>query len=86
MERSPSHRTTNHERFVAVFKRRIGRTFTSKEIFAIMSAESDIEPGSIQPSFHSAPEKAPRCPCSGTPQQLFTRVKEATYRVRNFRK
>jgi hypothetical protein len=58
-----------------------------KEIFRIMTEESDIEPGSVQPSFHTAPnKKAPRCPCAGTPQQIFLHVGPARYKVRRFRR
>jgi hypothetical protein len=79
-------KTSNHDRFAAVFQRRVGRAFSMKEIFRIMSAESDIEPGSIQPALHADPDKAPRCPCSGTPRQIFDHLDRARYKVRRFRK
>ena len=41
---------TNHDRFVKVFKNRVGQKFSTREIGEIMQRESDINPGSIRPN------------------------------------
>ena len=74
---------TNHDRFAKVFEKRIDRTFSTAEIKKLMLAESDIEPGSVLPNDHGE-GNAGQCPCVGSPRQIFSRIRHATYRVRRF--
>jgi hypothetical protein len=76
--------TTNHDRFASVFKNRVGRTLSTAEIVKLMSAESDIQLGSILPNDHGEGNKG-ECPCVGSDRQIFERVVRGTYRVRNYR-
>lgn len=76
--------STNHDRFLSVFKNRTGRTFSTAEIIKLMLAESDIQPGSVLPNDHGEGNKG-ECPCVGTDRQIFDRVGRGTYRVRAFR-
>lgn len=72
----------NHDRFVQVFKNRVGQVFSTGEIKDIMQRESDIAPGSIRPNDHGEGNKS-ACKCAGTKARIFERVAlRALFKVR----
>jgi hypothetical protein len=75
---------TNHDRFVSVFRKRTGRTFSTAEIVTLMTEESDVQNGSILPNDHGEGNKG-QCLCVGTGRQVFERVKRGLYKVRDFK-
>jgi len=72
---------TNHDRFAKVFRNRVGREFSTREIEEIMQRESDINPGSILPNDHAKGNKG-ACKCAGTELRIFDRVGHGLYKVR----
>ncbi len=74
---------TEHDHFAKVFRNRRGETFSVTEVRELMRQDG-LPEGNNQPSDHCQKTPKGHCPCVGTDRQIFEKVDDETYSVRQF--